>query len=331
MPPAPPGRRAIGGSTLTGQSPAAPPAAAAKTSPAPTSPAPARGLTAIALSGAAALTAGTPMPRADAAAHAHDDTINSIRALMLIRAYRVRGHLEAKLDPLNLQTPRHHPELDPATYGFEPEDYDKPIFIDNLLGLETATIREILTVLQETYCGSIGIEFMHIQDTAQKAWLQRRIEGAPWRREIDAASKKQLLQELTEAEAFEVFCQKRFVGTKRFGLEGGESTIPAVQAMIRTGARAGVNEVVIGMAHRGRLNTLVNIVKKPFTAVFSEFGGASSKPDDVQGSGDVKYHLGTSTDLEIDGHKVHLSLQPNPVASRSRGPRGGRQGARAAG
>jgi 2-oxoglutarate dehydrogenase E1 component len=257
-------------------------------------------------------TPGAPMSKAEAAAHAHDDTINSIRALMLIRAYRVRGHLEAKLDPLGQQVPRHHPELDPATYGFVAEDYDKPIFIDNMLGRETATIREILAVLQATYCGTIGIEFMHIQDTAQKDWLQRRIEGASWRRQIDAATKKQLLQELTEAEAFEVFCQKRYVGTKRFGLEGGESTIPALQTMIRTGARAGVNEVVIGMAHRGRLNTLVNVVKKPFTALFSEFGGASSKPDDVQGSGDVKYHLGTSSDIEIEGHKVHLSLQPNP-------------------
>ena len=255
---------------------------------------------------------GMPMPKAEAAAHAHADTINSIRALMLIRAFRVRGHLEAKLDPLGLQTPRHHPELDPATYGFEPKDYDRAIFIDNMLGRETATLREILAVLQESYCGSIGIEFMHIQDTAQKAWLQRRIEGVAWRQGIDQASKKQLLQELTEAEAFESFCQKRYVGTKRFGLEGGESTIPALHAMIRTGVHAGVREVVIGMAHRGRLNTLVNVVRKPFTAVFSEFGGASSKPDDVQGSGDVKYHLGTSTDLEIEGRRVHLSLQPNP-------------------
>ena len=286
------------------QSPATPPVPVARKVPTPNGDA--AGLT------TEGSRPGSPMPRSAAAIHAHADTINSIRALMLIRAYRVRGHLEAKLDPLGLQAPRHHPELDPATYGFEPEDYDYPIFIDNMLGRETATVREILQVLQETYCGSIGIEFMHIQDTAQKAWLQRRIEGAPWRRDIDAASKKQLLQELTEAEAFETFCQKRFVGTKRFGLEGGESTIPALQAMIQTGARTGVNEVVIGMAHRGRLNTLVNVVKKPFTAVFSEFGGASSKPDDVQGSGDVKYHLGTSTDLEIEGHKVHLSLQPNP-------------------
>ena len=255
---------------------------------------------------------GIPGPRADVAAHAHDDTINSIRALMLIRSYRVRGHLAAKLDPLEQQERRKNPELDPATYGFTSADYDKPIFIDNLLGRQTATLREILNILNETYCGHIGIEFMHMQDMAQKDWLQRRIENSSWREQISAEIKTQLLQELTEAEAFEVFCQKRYVGTKRFGLEGGESTIPALHTIIRTAARDAVNEIVIGMAHRGRLNTLVNVVKKPFTAVFSEFGGASSKPDDVQGSGDVKYHLGTSTDLEIEGRKVHLSLQPNP-------------------
>ncbi|MCB8876640.1 2-oxoglutarate dehydrogenase E1 component [Acidisoma silvae] len=255
---------------------------------------------------------GIPASRAEAAEHAHDDTINSIRALMLIRSYRVRGHLAAKLDPLGQQERRKNPELDPATYGFTAADYDKPIFIDNLLGRQTATLQEILNILQETYCGHIGIEFMHMQDMAQKDWLQRRIENSSWRAQISAEIKTQLLQELTEAEAFEAFCQKRFVGTKRFGLEGGESTIPALHTIIRTAARDAVSEIVIGMAHRGRLNTLVNVVKKPFTAVFSEFGGASSKPDDVQGSGDVKYHLGTSTDLEIEGRKVHLSLQPNP-------------------
>jgi 2-oxoglutarate dehydrogenase E1 component len=260
----------------------------------------------------AATRPGAPGPKADVAGAAQSETIDSIRALMLIRAYRVRGHLEAKLDPLGQQQPRHHPELDPATYGFEPSDYDRPIFIDNVLGRESASIREILDVLQETYCSSLGIEFMHIQDSRQKDWLQRRIEGAPWRLQVDDDMRKQLLQELTEAEAFEAFCQKRYVGTKRFGLEGGESTIPALHTIIRTAAQAGVTEVVVGMAHRGRLNTLVNVLKKPFTAVFSEFGGSSSKPDDVQGSGDVKYHLGTSTDIEIAGHKVHLSLQPNP-------------------
>jgi 2-oxoglutarate dehydrogenase E1 component len=238
--------------------------------------------------------------------------VTSLRALMLIRSYRVRGHLEAQLDPLGLQHPAKHAELDPASYGFTDADMDKPIFIDNVLGRETATLREIMQILRRTYCGPIGVEFMHIQDPEQKSWIQRRVEGAPWHTSLNAAEKRMILQQLTEAEGFEAFCQKRYVTTKRFGLEGGEVTIPALHAMIGVAAAAGVVEVDIGMPHRGRLNTLVNIVKKPLTALFSEFGGESFKPDDVQGSGDVKYHLGTSTDVEIAGHSVHLSLQPNP-------------------
>jgi 2-oxoglutarate dehydrogenase E1 component len=239
-------------------------------------------------------------------------TIASLRALMLIRSYRVRGHLEARLDPLGLQIPKPHAELDPRSYGFTEADMDKPIFIDNVLGRESATLRDIVTILRDTYCGPIGVEFMHIQDPDQKSWIQRKVEGAPWRKAFDAAGKRTILQQLTEAEGFEAFCQKRYVTTKRFGLEGGEVSIPALHAIIETVASAGVHEVAIGMPHRGRLNTLVNIVKKPLTAVFSEFGGESFKPDDVQGSGDVKYHLGTSTDIEVGGRSVHLSLQPNP-------------------
>ncbi len=238
--------------------------------------------------------------------------LDSIRALMLIRSYRVRGHLEAKLDPLGLQVPHHHAELDPKSYGFSDLDMGRPIFIDGVLGRETATLRQIVAILRETYCSSVAVEFMHIQDPDQKSWIQRRVEGAPWLKMFDAAGKTKILRELTEAEGFEAFCQKRYVGTKRFGLEGGEVTIPALHAMIEVAAVAGVNEIAIGMPHRGRLNTLVNVVKKPFTAVFSEFGGESFKPDDVQGSGDVKYHLGTSTDLDVAGRSVHVSLQPNP-------------------
>ncbi len=239
-------------------------------------------------------------------------TKDSLRALMMVRTYRVRGHLEAQLDPLGLQQPKRHSELDPATYGFTEADMDRSIFLDHVLGFESATPRQILTTLRQTYCGPIGVEFMHIQDPDQKSWIQRRVEGAPWATAFDAATKTTILQQLTDAEGLEAFCQKRFVGTKRFGLEGAEVTIPAVQTIIDTAARAGVTEVAIGMSHRGRLNTLVNIVKKPYTQLFSEFGGNSFKPDDVQGSGDVKYHLGTSTDVEIAGKMVHLSLQPNP-------------------
>ncbi|MDB5315600.1 MAG: 2-oxoglutarate dehydrogenase component [Rhodospirillales bacterium] len=238
--------------------------------------------------------------------------LDSIRALMLIRSYRVRGHLMAKLDPLGLQEIKVHPELDPKSYGFGDEDMDRPIFLDMVLGQESASLREILAICRASYCGPIGVEFMHIQDPEQKSWIQRRIEGAPWLTAFDANAKRQILQQLTEAEGFEAFCAKKYATTKRFGLEGGETTINAVQTVIEVCAAMGVKEIAIGMAHRGRLNTLVNVVKKPFTQVFSEFRGSSTTPDDVQGSGDVKYHLGTSTDLEIAGQMIHLSLQPNP-------------------
>ena len=251
---------------------------------------------------------GAAPSAADTRAAIHD----SIRALMLIRVYRVRGHLEAQLDPLGLKRAGHYSELDPATYGFTESDMDRPIFIDGVLGREIATMREILAILRASYCGPLGVEFMHIQDPAQKAWIQRRIEGAPWLTAYNPEQKEKILRQLTEADSFEAFCQRRYVGTKRFGLEGGESTIPALHAIIETAADLGVKEIAIGMPHRGRLNTLVNIVKKPLTALFSEFGGESAKPEDVQGSGDVKYHLGTSTDIAINGNQVHLSLQPNP-------------------
>jgi 2-oxoglutarate dehydrogenase E1 component len=238
--------------------------------------------------------------------------LDSLRALMLIRSYRVRGHLEAQLDPLGLQKPKPHAELTPATYGFTEADMDRPIFLDHVLGKEYATLREILAICRASYCGPIGVEFMHIQDPEQKAWIQRRIEGAPWLSAFDRDAKKNILRELTEAEGFEAFCAKKYATTKRFGLEGGESTIPALETVIEIAAAQGVNEITIGMAHRGRLNVLVNVLRKPFAAVFSEFKGTSAHPEDVQGSGDVKYHLGTSTDREIEGRIVHLSLQPNP-------------------
>jgi 2-oxoglutarate dehydrogenase E1 component len=257
-------------------------------------------------------TTDSPAAQAATAEAARRQVLDSLRALMLIRSYRVRGHLEAQLDPLGLTKPAAHPELDPKTYGFTEADMDRPIFLDMVLGKETASLREIMAICRASYCGPIGVEFMHIQDPDQKSWIQRRIEGAPWLTAFDAATKTELLADLTKAEGFEAFCAKKFVGTKRFGLEGGESTIPALEAVIETAAPLGVKEIAIGMAHRGRLNVLVNVVKKPYVQVFSEFKGVGANPDDVQGSGDVKYHLGTSTDIEIAGQMVHLSLQPNP-------------------
>ena len=239
-------------------------------------------------------------------------TLDAIRALALIRAYRVRGHLEAQLDPLNLKVSVLHAELDPKTYGFTEADMDRPIYLPEDMGLKSGTLREIIERLRASYCGLIGTEFMHIQDGAQRNWIQTRIEGAPWTMAFNNQAKAKILRQLTEADSFENFCQRRYVGTKRFGLEGGETTIPALHAIIETAADNGVREIAIGMPHRGRLNTLVNIVKKPLTALFSEFGGESAKPNDVQGSGDVKYHLGTSVDVAINGNQMHLSLQPNP-------------------
>ncbi|HKK30547.1 MAG TPA: thiamine pyrophosphate-dependent enzyme, partial [Alphaproteobacteria bacterium] len=239
-------------------------------------------------------------------------TIDSIRALMMIRAYRVRGHLYAKLDPLGLNPPEYHPELDYRSYGFTDADLDRPIFIDNVLGMETATLREIIEALSRTYCNLIGVEFMHLQDPEQKSWIQQRIEEPRNQTEFTPRGRRTILERLTEAEVFEHFLDRRYVGTKRFGLEGGESLIPALEQIIKRGSQLGMEELVVGMAHRGRLTVLTNVMGKSFTAIFSEFQGRSAHPEDVQGSGDVKYHLGTSSDREFDGKIVHLSLTPNP-------------------
>ncbi|KIL99733.1 2-oxoglutarate dehydrogenase E1 component [Paramagnetospirillum magnetotacticum MS-1] len=238
--------------------------------------------------------------------------VDSIRALMLIRSYRVRGHLMAKLDPLELTKPEQHPELDYRTYGFTDADLDREIFIDHVLGLESAKLRDIVRIVQETYCAKIGVEFMHIQDPDQKAWIQKRIESIHNRTDFTPRGKTAILERLTEAEGFERFLQMKYTGTKRFGLEGGESVIPALEQILKRGSQLGVDEVVLGMAHRGRLNVLANFMKKPYQAIFSEFQGNAASPEDVQGSGDVKYHLGTSADRDFDGKTVHLSLMPNP-------------------
>jgi len=239
-------------------------------------------------------------------------TQDSIRALMLIRAYRAMGHLAADLDPLGITERKAHKELRPETYGFTEADLDRPIFIDRVLGLETATVRQILKLLRRTYCRQIGVEFMHITNPAQKSWLQQRIEGEEKDIRFTKEGKKAILNKLIEAEGFEEYAHVKYTGTKRFGLDGGESMAPALEQIIKRGGQLGVKEIVIGMAHRGRLNVLANVMAKPLRAIFNEFKGGSFKPDDVEGSGDVKYHLGASSDRSFDGNNVHLSLTANP-------------------
>ena len=239
-------------------------------------------------------------------------TLDSIRAIMLIRAYRIRGHLQAQLDPLNLVEQPYHPELDPASYGFTEEDMDRPIFINFVLGREVASLREILSIIRDTYCGTIGVEFMHIQDPAQKAWIQERIEGIRNQTEFTRRGKKAIYERLISAENFEQFLHRKYVGTKRFGLDGGEAVIPALEQILKRGSQLGLKEVVVGMAHRGRLNVLHNVLSKPFRAIISEFLGNPANPEAAGGSGDVKYHMGNSADREFDGNQVHLTLNANP-------------------
>ncbi len=239
-------------------------------------------------------------------------TLDSIRCLMMIRTYRVRGHLHANLDPLGLTEKPYHSELDPETYGFGEEDLDREIFLDNVLGLETATVREVMEILERTYCSSFGVEFMHINSAEEKTWILQRIEGRDKEIHFTPEGKKAILQKLTEAEGFEGYLAKKYVGTKRFGLDGAETLIPAMEAVIKTGGQTGIQEIVLGMPHRGRLNVLTNVMAKPFQAIFHEFHGGSATPDEIEGSGDVKYHLGASSDRAFDGNEVHLSLTANP-------------------
>ncbi len=237
---------------------------------------------------------------------------DSIRALMMIRAFRIRGHLAADLDPLKLNDFGQQPELDPANYGFDEDNRDRPIFIDFVLGLEYATVSEMLDILRRTYCSTVGIEFMHISDPEEKGWVQERIEGPDKGVDFTPEGKKAILKKLIEAEGFEQFLHKRFPGTKRFGLDGGESAVPALEQIIKRGGALGVDDIVLGMPHRGRLNVLAAVMGKPYKVIFHEFQGGSSQGADNFGSGDVKYHLGASSDRSFDDNNVHLSLTANP-------------------
>ena len=238
--------------------------------------------------------------------------LDSIRAIMLIRAYRIRGHLAADLDPLGMRAATAHPELDPKTYGFNDADMDRPIFIDNVLGLQVAPMRQIVDIVKRTYCGTFALQYMHISNPEQSAWLKERIEGYDKEIRFTREGRKAILNKMVEAEGFEKFLHVKYMGTKRFGLDGGESLIPAMEQIIKRGGSLGVKDIVIGMPHRGRLSVLANVMQKPYRAIFNEFQGGSFKPEDVDGSGDVKYHLGASSDREFDGNKVHLSLTANP-------------------
>jgi 2-oxoglutarate dehydrogenase E1 component len=245
-------------------------------------------------------------------AQARQAVLDSLRALMIIRAYRIRGHLIADLDPLGMRDTKPHPELEPASYGFTAADMDRPIFIDNVLGLEIATMRQIIEIVKRTYCGTFALQYMHISDPEQAGWLKERIEGYGKEITFTQNGRKAILNKLVEAEGFEKFCHVKFMGTKRFGLDGGEALIPAMEQIIKRGGALGIEEIVIGMPHRGRLSVLANVMSKPYKAIFNEFQGGSFKPEDVDGSGDVKYHLGASSDREFDGNTVHLSLTANP-------------------
>ena len=237
---------------------------------------------------------------------------DSIRAMMLIRTYRVRGHLAADLDPLHLSKREVPADLTAEYHGFRDDDLDRPIWLCGALGFEQATVREIVKVLQRNYCGHIGLEYMHINEVEERRFLQERMEGKDAEIQFTPEGKKSILAKVIQAEQWEKFLARKYVGTKRFGLDGGEGAVPALEAVIKYGGQMGVTEIDVGMAHRGRLNILSNVMGKPAQAIFHEFAGGATNPADVGGSGDVKYHLGTSSDREFDGNKVHLSLLPNP-------------------
>ena len=235
---------------------------------------------------------------------------NSIKAVAMIRSYRQRGHLIAKLDPLGLLKADYLDELHPESYGFKKEDYQKRIFLDGVTNKQESNIKEILEFLRKKYCGSLGYEYMHISNPTERKWFRDRVEKTDDFK-FTQNGKKAILNKLIQAEGFEKFLHTKYVGTKRFGLDGGESLIPALEQIIKIGGQSKVKEVKIGMSHRGRLNVLANVLQKSYKRIFNEFAGeiSSSKKD---GAGDVKYHLGASSNREFDGNPVHVSLTDNP-------------------
>ena len=239
-------------------------------------------------------------------------TLDSIRALRLIRAFRVNGHLIANLDPLGITKKDHHPELDYKNYGFTDNDLSREIFIDGSLGLERASLNKIIRILKETYSASIGVEFLHMQQPEQKQWVQERIEEVHNKTNFTNEGKKAIFSRLIESELFEQFLDKKFIGTKRYGIEGGESMIPGIEQIVKQACLAEVENIFIGTAHRGRLTLLSTVLGMPYKSILSKFQGYLNDPNEVLGSGDVKYHLGVSSDREFEGKKIHISLVPNP-------------------
>jgi len=236
---------------------------------------------------------------------------DSIQAIALIRAYRIRGHLIANLDPLGMMERKYLHELHPADRGFKKEDYNRKIYLHEYMDRGYATIKELLSFLRKTYCSTIGVEYMHISDPTEKIWFRERMEKKENQLNFTDTGKKFILNKLIQAEGFEKFLAIKFVGTKRFGIDGGESLIPALEQIIKRGGQLGVKEVKIGMPHRGRLNVLANLLQKSYKRIFNEFAGEFGSSI-VESAGDVKYHLGASSNREFDGNLVHISLTDNP-------------------
>ena len=236
---------------------------------------------------------------------------DSIRAITLIRAYRTRGHLIANLDPLGLMKREYLHDLHPKDHGFTANDLNRKIFLDNYMDIGHATIKEITNNLKKIYCSTIGAEFMHITDPAEKVWFRERMEKKENQLNFTRNGKIAIMNKIIQAEGFEKFLAKKYVGTKRFGLDGGESLIPSLEQIIKRGGQLGAKEIKIGMPHRGRLNVLANVLQKSYKRIFNEFAGEFSATHD-DSTGDVKYHLGASSDREFDGNSVHVSLTDNP-------------------
>lgn len=257
--------------------------------------------------GAAGVAKGLDPKAVEAAA------LDALRAQALIRAYRVRGHLMANLDPLGIEQPQMHADLDPATYGFTGSDMDREIYLGGQFGKERAKLSTIIDILRETYAGTLGVEFMHIQDPKQREWIQTRIEDGRGKMQFTAEQKKNILRSLLEVEGFEEFVQLKYTGMKRFSIQGGDAMVPGLLAVLETASAVGVDEIVIGMPHRGRMNVLTTIMGKPYSELLSIFNGNLDFPESVHTSGDVKYHLGASHDRPMAGGKsMHLSLTANP-------------------